>query len=113
MKVPSGKAPSFKVLVLFVIGVVSMVKGIFVPAGKFDAPATLKAMLSVPTANTEGTVLSTMTAASSTDDIFFQACARSVFIEWCKDMNNKQTRQIFVFYSCLFLKNGFLPADWE
>ena len=47
VKVPTGKAPSLRVLVLLVTGVVLILKGIFVPAGKFDAPATLKPTLKV------------------------------------------------------------------
>ena len=47
MKVPTGNAPSLRVFVLFVTGVVLMTKGIFVPTGKFVAAAVLNPMLSV------------------------------------------------------------------
>lgn len=47
VKVPTGKAPSFNVFVLLVIGVVLIEKGIFVPTGKFVDPAVLKAILRV------------------------------------------------------------------
>lgn len=47
VKVPTGKAPSFRVFVLFVTGVVLILKGILVPAGKLLAAAVLKATLKV------------------------------------------------------------------
>lgn len=55
VKVPTGKAPSLSVLVLLVTGVVLILKGILVPAGKFDAPATLKATVRVLVAAGGGT----------------------------------------------------------
>ena len=42
VKVPAGNAPSFRVLVLLVTGVVLMANEIFVPTGKLEDPAVLK-----------------------------------------------------------------------